>query len=103
MTSIDSQPGLIYVADAGMNVVWQVDAAAGKTKALTQFTPTPDPVSGPPVIEPVPDSIQSYGVITDNTVVGRSVRERTIASYSCEPGYGGAERLLQSVFRQFED
>ncbi len=61
MTSLDSQPGIIYVADAGMNVVWQVDAATGKTKALTQFIPTPDPGPGPPVIEPVPDSIQSYG------------------------------------------
>jgi hypothetical protein len=61
MTSLASQPGTIYAADAGRNVVWQVDAATGKTKALTQFAPTPNPAPGPPVIEPVPDSIQSYG------------------------------------------
>ncbi len=60
MTSLDSQPGMIYVADAGRNVVWQVNTASGKSKALTQFAPTPDPVQGPPVIEPVPDSIKTY-------------------------------------------
>jgi hypothetical protein len=60
MTSLDSQPGVLYAADAGRNIVWQVDAASGKTKAVTQFSPTPNPVAGPPVIEPVPDSIQPY-------------------------------------------
>ena len=61
MTSLDSQPGVLYVADAGMNLVWQVDAATGKSKALAQFAPTPNPLAGPPVIEPVPDSIRPYG------------------------------------------
>src|SRR5581483_3431333 len=61
MTSLASQPAVIYAADAGRNLIWQVDAATGKTKALSQFAPTQDPGPGPPFIEAVPDSIQPYG------------------------------------------
>jgi hypothetical protein len=61
MTTIDSQPSSIYVADAGRNLVWQVDNTSGKYQALTQFAPTPDPIAGPPVIEAVPENIHQYG------------------------------------------
>lgn len=61
MTTLDAQPGVIYAADAGRNLVWQVDIASGKSKALTQFASTPNPLPGPPVIEPVPDGIHAYG------------------------------------------
>jgi len=57
----DFQPDYLYVADAGMNIVRQVNINTGQTKTLTRFAPTADPVKGPPTIEAVPTSVQSWG------------------------------------------
>jgi DNA-binding beta-propeller fold protein YncE len=56
-----SQPDYLYVADAGMNIVRQVNVTTGQTQTLTRFAPTPDPVKGPPTIEAVPTSVHAYG------------------------------------------
>jgi len=55
------QPGYLYVADAGMNIVRQVNLTTGQTRTLARFANTPDPVMGPPTIEAVPTSVQPYG------------------------------------------
>ena len=55
------QPGILYVADAGMNIVRQINLNTGQTRTLTRFGNTPDPVMGPPTIEAVPTSVQPYG------------------------------------------
>jgi hypothetical protein len=56
-----SQPNYLYVADAGMNIVRQVDLASGQTKTLVRFPNTPNPGKVPPVIEAVPTSVHPYG------------------------------------------
>ena len=52
----------LYVVDASQNVVRRVDANSGQTSTLTTFgkVPNPTPV-GPPVTDPVPDSIHLRG------------------------------------------
>lgn len=54
-------PDYLYVADAGMNIVRQVNLSTGQTQTLTRFPNTPDPVKGPPTIEAVPTSVHAYG------------------------------------------
>ncbi len=54
-------PDYLYVADAGMNIVRQVNLSTGQTQTLTRFPNVPDPVKGPPVIEAVPTSVHAYG------------------------------------------
>lgn len=58
-----TQAGQLYVVDAGNNAIWQVDTVTGRTKLLTRFAPTPNPLApvGPPVSEAVPTSITAYG------------------------------------------
>ncbi|HEX8408915.1 MAG TPA: ScyD/ScyE family protein, partial [Thermoanaerobaculia bacterium] len=52
----------LYVVDASQNVIRRVDANTGQTTTLTTFgkIPNPTPV-GPPVIDPVPDSVHVRG------------------------------------------
>lgn len=83
MTSLASQPNYFYVADAGRNLIWQVDNNTGKTKALAQFASTPDPVAGPPVIEAVPENIRPYG------------NQLLVTLLSGAPFVGGQSRVVQ--------
>jgi len=83
MTSLASQPNYFYIADAGRNLVWQVDNSTGKTIALAEFASTPDPVAGPPVIEAVPDNIRPYG------------NQLLVALLSGAPFVGGQSRVVQ--------
>ncbi len=64
LTVLPSQPDTLYVADAGLNSVWQVGQTSGRAKLLTRFPSTPSPLpagQGPPVIEAVPSSIRPFG------------------------------------------
>jgi hypothetical protein len=52
----------LYVADASSNTVIKVDADTGRARTLTRFGPLANPTPvGPPMIDPVPDSISVYG------------------------------------------
>ena len=52
----------VYVVDASQNVVRRVDANTGATTTLAAIGKVPNPMPmGPPVIDPVPDSIQLRG------------------------------------------
>ena len=52
----------LYLADAGLNAVVQVDLPSGRSRKLTGFPNQPNhgPI-GPPVSEAVPDSIRPFG------------------------------------------
>jgi hypothetical protein len=51
----------IYVADASMNIVREVDIDTGAVRTLTSFAPLPNTRGfGPPVSEAVPDSIHLF-------------------------------------------
>lgn len=50
----------VYVADAGMNTVVEVEAATGRWRVLARVPPQPNPLFpafGPPVMDPVPTGL----------------------------------------------
>src|SRR5215813_7130315 len=52
----------LYVADASGNTIRSVDTATGSSTILSSFAPLPNNRGfGPPVVEPVPDSIHLVG------------------------------------------
>lgn len=52
----------LYVVDAGLNSVVEVDIRSGSFETLTEFAPLPNPLPfGPPVSDAVPDSIRQFG------------------------------------------
>jgi len=62
LARLDSDPNHIYVVDAGLNVVHQVEVSSGRRKTLVQFPSFPNQGSTqPPVVDAVPDSIRAYG------------------------------------------
>jgi len=63
ITALDGHPDLLYVADAGMNVVWEVTLSTGRYRVLHRFAPfrNASGTAGPPVSEAVPDSVRAYG------------------------------------------
>jgi hypothetical protein len=63
LAALDTRPDKLYVADAGMNLVYEVTVSSGRSRVLTRFAPIPNPAgaAGPPVSEAVPDSIRPYG------------------------------------------
>ncbi len=59
---IEISGGALYVVDASFNLLYRIQIATGAFEVFTTFAfkPNPTPV-GPPVIEPVPDSIRLVG------------------------------------------
>lgn len=52
----------LYVVDAGLNAVHEIEIGTGESSILTVFPPIPNPLPfGPPVIEAVPTNIRVYG------------------------------------------
>ena len=59
---IEVSGGALYVADASFNLLYRVQIATGAFEVFTTFAFLPNPTQvGPPVIEPVPDSIRLVG------------------------------------------
>jgi hypothetical protein len=62
IAKLDSDPKTLYVNDAGLNLVHQIDIASGKKKTLVQFPSFPNQgTTQPPVVDAVPDNIRAYG------------------------------------------
>jgi DNA-binding beta-propeller fold protein YncE len=52
----------LYVADAGLNIVRQVDIATGDSRVLATFAPKPNPLPfGPPFMDAVPNNARIFG------------------------------------------
>jgi hypothetical protein len=52
----------VYVVDASQNLIRRVDANTGSFSTLTTFSPIANPLPfGPPVVDPVPDSVRLRG------------------------------------------
>jgi hypothetical protein len=52
----------LYLTDAGLNALVQVDLPSGRFRVLTSFPNQPNRgSSGPPTVEAVPDSIEPFG------------------------------------------
>ncbi len=63
LTALEGRSDTLYVADAGMNSLYEVTLSTGRSRVLSRFKALPNPagVAGPPVSEPVPDSVRPYG------------------------------------------
>jgi hypothetical protein len=52
----------LYVSDAGLNLVREVDIATGDHRVLATFAAKPNPLPfGPPFMDPVPDNVRVFG------------------------------------------
>lgn len=52
----------LYVTDAGLNLVYEVDADTGDTRVLARFAPKANPLPfGPPFSDPVPENVRVFG------------------------------------------
>ncbi len=54
-------PELLFVADAGMNVVWKVNRTNGRAEVHVRFPGIPTGIPARPQAEPVPNSVKAYG------------------------------------------
>jgi hypothetical protein len=62
LAKLDSDPNHLYVNDAGLNLVHQIDVTTGRKRTLVQFPQVPNLGSTPPpVVDAVPDNIRAYG------------------------------------------
>ncbi|HSO75206.1 MAG TPA: ScyD/ScyE family protein [Blastocatellia bacterium] len=52
----------LYVVNAGLNLVHEVDISTGEHRVLARFAPKPNPLPfGPPFMDPVPDNVRVFG------------------------------------------
>jgi hypothetical protein len=52
----------LYVVNAGLNLVRDVDIATSDSRVVARFAPKPNPLPfGPPVVDAVPDNIRVFG------------------------------------------
>ena len=59
---VEISGGALYIADASFNLLYRVQISTGAFEVFTTFAFKPNPTTvGPPVIEPVPDSIRLVG------------------------------------------
>ena len=59
---IELSGGALYITDASFNLLYRVQISTGASEVFTTFAYKPNPTTtGPPVIEPVPDSIRLVG------------------------------------------
>ena len=89
----------LYVVDASQNVVRRIDANTGETTTLATIgkVPNPTPV-GPPVIDPVPDSVHVRGndlVVT--TLTGFPFPAGSASVLKIDRTTGAAETLISGL------
>ncbi len=56
-----SDPSRLFMVDAGLNNLVQIDAQSGKSRTLVHFANVPNLSGAPPTSEAVPDSVKVYG------------------------------------------
>jgi len=62
LAQFPSDSGHLYLNDAGLNALVQVDTQTGRAQTLTHFANVRNVgTSGPPVAEAVPDMVRTYG------------------------------------------
>lgn len=62
LTLLSTDPGHLFLSDAGMNSVVKIDLGNGHHQVLTRFASTPNPTKQPPPFsEAVPTSVRPHG------------------------------------------
>jgi len=100
LTMLPSQPDILYVADAGMNTVVQVNVRTGRSQVLTRFPNTPNPpgTMGPPASEAVPNSVQPYGdQLLVSLLSGAPFLPGTSRIMQVDPATGGATTFIAAL------
>ncbi|MEK6405376.1 MAG: ScyD/ScyE family protein [Acidobacteriota bacterium] len=93
----------LYIVDASLNLVWEVDSDTGDKRVFVTFAPKPNPLPfGPPVLDAVPDSIRLLGkslLVSFLTGFpfppgGAEVRRIRLANTANEPFIGGLSSAI---------
>ena len=64
VTTHPAAPNTLFTVDAGMNLIWQINATTGRTKVLARFPNLPNAGAvGPPTKEAVPTNVKACGGI----------------------------------------
>ena len=58
---VTGAPTMLYMVDAGMNALVQINPATGRAKTIVHFGSVPSYLPAPPVAEAVPDSVKPFG------------------------------------------
>jgi DNA-binding beta-propeller fold protein YncE len=62
LAKIPGDPNHIYMNDAGLNLVTQIEIPSGRARTVSSFGPFPNVGSTPPpVVDAVPTSVRTYG------------------------------------------
>jgi hypothetical protein len=62
VTMHPAAPNTLFTVDAGMNLIWQINATTGRTKVLARFPNLPNAGAvGPPTKEAVPTNVKACG------------------------------------------
>jgi hypothetical protein len=94
---------LLYVVDASQNKIYEVDSESGAAQTLITFPRRPNPLPfGPPVIDPVPNSIRLIGKsLLVSFLTGfpfpagtAEVRKVRLANSANEPFIGGLSSAI---------
>ena len=94
----------VYVADAGMNTIVQINASTGRSKVLTRFALVPNPLFpglGGPASDPVPTSVsvRADGTLLVTTLGGFPFATGTSTVWSVDPSTGAKTPWIQGLTR----
>ena len=96
---LPSQPDFLYVANAGLNSVVQVNRKTGSSKLLSRFPNTPNPTSvGPPTSEAVPTNVRAYGdVLLVSMLAGAPFVPGTARIMAVDPNSGNTTLFIANL------
>jgi hypothetical protein len=75
----------LYVVDASLNLVWEVDSDTGATRSFVTFAAKPNPLPfGPPFFDAVPDNVR---------LIGKSLLVTFLTGFPFPPGASEVRKI----------
>jgi hypothetical protein len=99
LTKLPGDTGHLYLTDAGLNALVQVDLPSGRSRKLTAFPNQPNhgPIGGP-VAEAVPDSVRPFGgQLLVTLLTGFPFATGNSKIMLVDPASGGASVFLDNL------
>jgi hypothetical protein len=99
LVQIPNDSANLYLADAGLNAVVQINTQTGRWRHLTKFPNQPSRTTqGPPVAEAVPDGIRYFnGRLLVTLLTGFPFAPGASKVMSVDPATGAAEVLIDNL------
>jgi hypothetical protein len=99
LAKLPTDPKNLYLADAGLNSIVQINAETGRWKTITKFPNQPyKGTTPPPVAEAVPDSIRYYnGRLLVTLLTGFPFTPGNSKVMSVDPATGEAQPFLENL------